>query len=248
MNGPYYVSYKTDYSRFIASLIHHSVTKNKEVIDFHVLENAGEYLGEYTPVFTQSKNINKIGPVTENRYFVNKITEDGEVNQDTVSLTELKDTYPNFRFVRIWWSAEEVYEMYHSIFCKKGMHSFSEAATQNAFIIEDFWKLYTSETTVNKNPNLRSDLSSFFELTEDEIKELISIKIKNLTVTPEKDLETWENYQTMYPNNIFIIPFNDIINDMESVLKTIETITEKPRTDELVESYKNYIAYHNSLA
>jgi hypothetical protein len=246
MNGPYYVSYRTDYSRFIASLIHHSIIGNKEVIDFY--KGASSYIGEYTPAFTQSKNINQISPISEIRYYVNKITEDGEINQDTVSLTELKDTYPNFKFVRIWWAAEEVYDMYHTIFCKKGMHFFSEAATQDAFIVQDFWKLYTSETTVNKNPNLRSDLASFFELTEDEIKELISIKSKNLTVTPEKDLETWENYQTMYPNNIFIIPFNDIINDMESVLKTIETITEKPRTDELVESYKNYIAYHISLA
>jgi hypothetical protein len=148
----------------------------------------------------------------------------------------LKKQHPNFKFIRILYDEDDKLSIEFNHFYKN---------YKDASIVDNiYWDLYLK---INKNSNtIRKGLTSFSEFTEQEIKELLTIRagMKHLVVNKQ----LWYDYKQEFPDNIFLVNFKDIINNMETVITVLEEATGKQRTNGLVKSYLNYVKNHQSFA
>lgn len=231
MLGPFYISHEGgNCHSFVASLLLHLITDDPDIIEF----SKRGHSHNYTHSFIREEPLrSKEEPALP--YITVESSPAKIVYRDIPNIEELFLNNPHTKVIIIYVKqSEELRVEYNHYY--KAYHGFPEK-------IIYYWDVYKKRNI----PGIRKNLNKFNEFFPEEMKLLLEFVTRDKKRNREVELQYWKQLAEKFPNNLFILPFADIVTFKEDTLKLISKLVGKPITEELRQSYKNYVALQDEL-
>lgn len=232
MNGPFYISHEGGNSHsFIASLLLHLMTDDTQVIEFS--EKGHSHI--YTHKFPKIRPDLVSGSTHPNYLAVENFPPRIRFKYIT-DIEELLNEAPESKLIIIHVAKEDELRIEYNHFYK-AYYGLPEKVVY-------YWDIYKKL----RIPGLRRNLNKFNEFTTDELKLLLQAVSNGKHRDRDTELKQYTQLQNRFPNNIFILPYSDIITNSEKTLKLINNVAGKPIPNVLRESYNQYIILQDKFA
>lgn len=231
MNGPFYISHEGgNCHSFVASLLLHLITDDPNVIEFSKKGHSHNYTHSFPreePLRSKEENALPYITVEGNPAKI--------VYKDMTNIEELFLSNPNCKVIIIFVKQSEELRVEYNHFYK-AYHGLPEQVIY-------YWDVYKKRNVLG----IRKNLKKFDEFFPEEIKLLLEFVARDKKRNREVELRYWKQLAEKVPNNLFILPFANIVNFEESTLELISRLVGKPITEPLRQSYKTYVALQDEL-